>query len=544
MDELIRCRTVAEFIQSHRSPMLFYRRSSCQHLLHALGVLALVIGIWLGLPAAAWAAPSASSPEVAVGPEQVSIQPYLERTRDRVTRHELANGIKFLILQRDVAPVVSFVTYADVGSVDEPVGQTGVAHFLEHLAFKGTQRIGTRDYAQEQGYFERLDAVFARLKDTTDAEEQATLAAEFARLQAEAASFVEQNKYGQIVETAGGTGLNATTSADSTEYFYSFPANKLELWMSLESERFLEPVFREFYKEKQVILEERRLRTDNSPIGAMVEKFLETAFTASPYGRPIIGYVEDLENIERQDVMRFFDRYYAPSNLTMAVVGDVDPQDVIRLAELYFGRYPARPAAPPAQADEPPQEAPREFTLALPTEPWYLEGYHRPSGTHPDSVIYDLIERILSDGRTSRLYRQLVETQQVALSAQGASSFPGDKYDNMMLFFALSAPDRSLDEVAAALQAELERLKTEPVSAEELDRVKTQARSQRLRSLKSNQGMANLLAEYEVKTGDWQNLFFELDEIAAVAPADIQRVARETFEPNNRTVGRLVSAGE
>ena len=527
--------------------MFFCRHSSRQCLRHGLGVLALVLGIWLGLPAAiSLAAPAASSPGTTEieRSEQVSIQPYLEQTRDRVTRHELANGIKFLILQRDVAPVVSFVTYADVGSVDEPVGQTGVAHFLEHLAFKGTQRIGTRDYPQEQGYFERLDAIFTRLKETTDAEERAALEAEFARLQAEAAGFVEQNEYGQIVETAGGTGLNATTSADSTEYFYSFPANKLELWMSLESERFLEPVFREFYKEKQVILEERRLRTDNSPIGAMVEQFLETAFTASPYGRPIIGYAEDLENIERQDVERFFDRYYAPSNLTMAVVGDVDPQEVIRLAEVYFGRYPARPAAPPAQAEEPPQEAPREFTLALPTEPWYLEGYHRPSGTHPDSVVYDLIERILSNGRTSRLFRQLVETQQVALSAQGVSGFPGDKYDNLMLFFALSAPDRSLDEVAAALQAELERLKAEPVSATELERVKTQARAQRLRSLKSNQGMANLLAEYEVKTGDWQNLFFELDAIAAVTPADIQRVARETFQPNNRTIGRLVSTGE
>lgn len=501
-----------------------------------VGISLLATAIWLTSPAPAVALVERN--------EQVSIQPYLEGARERITRHELANGIKFLILQRDTAPVVSFVTYADVGSVDEPEGQTGVAHFLEHLAFKGTQRIGTRNYAREQTYFARLDEIFARLKVTQDPAERAALQAEFDRLQAEAASFVKQNEYGQIVETAGGAGLNAATSADATIYFYSFPANKLELWMSLESERFLEPVFREFYKEKQVILEERRLRTDNSPVGQMVERFLETAFTASPYGRPIIGYVEDLQNLERQDVERFFDRHYAPSNLTMAVVGDVDPQEVIRLAEIYFGRYPTRPAAPPTQANEPPQTAPREFALELPSQPIYLEGYHRPSGTHPDSAAYELLEDILSNGRTSRLYRQLVETQQVALSAQGFGGFPGDKYANLMVFFAPSAPDRSLDEVAAALRGELERLQAEPVSTEELARVKTQARAGRLRALKSNQGMANLLAEYEVKTGDWQNLFTELDAIAAVTPADIQRVARTTFRPENRTVGRLVSATE
>ncbi len=507
-----------------------------RYLLAWIGAVGLALALWVASPAPAVALVETS--------DQVSIQPYLESTRDRITRHELANGIKFLILQRDTAPVVSFVTYADVGSVDEPVGQTGVAHFLEHLAFKGTQRIGTRDYESERAYFARLDALFARLKATQDPAERAALQAEFERLQAEAAELVEQNEYGQIVETAGGTGLNAATGADSTIYFYSFPANKLELWMSLESERFLEPVFREFYEEKQVILEERRLRTDNSPIGTMVERFLETAFTTSPYGRPIIGYVEDLANLERQDVERFFERYYVPSNLTMAVVGDVDPQAVIRLAETYFGRYPARPDAPETIADEPAQSAEREFTLSLPSQPIYLEGYHRPSGTHPDSAAYDLLANILSNGRTSRLYRQLVETQQVALQAQGFGGFPGDKYDNLMVFFALSAPDRTLDEVADALRVELERLKAEPVSAEELDRVKTQARAGRLRSLKSNQGMANLLAEYEVKTGDWQNLFAELDKIAAVTPADIQRVARATFRSENRTVGRLVPATE
>ena len=211
-----------------------------------------------------------------------SIQPYLNRVIKQVHEFRLDNGMKFIVLENHEAPVVSFVTYADVGGVDEPDGKTGVAHFLEHLAFKGTDKIGTKQYSVEKKYLARLDQLFAKIqqaKEQGDQEKLVKLTKEFARVEAVANNFVKQNEYGQIVETAGGVGLNAVTATDYTSYFYSFPSNKLELWMSLESERFLDPVFREFYKEKQVILEERRLRTDNSPIGKMIEVFLDTAFT-------------------------------------------------------------------------------------------------------------------------------------------------------------------------------------------------------------------------------------------------------------------------
>jgi predicted Zn-dependent peptidase len=473
-----------------------------------------------------------------------SIQPYLDGVIQRITEFRLDNGIKFIVLKRDKAPVVSFVTYADVGGVDEPKGKTGVAHFLEHLAFKGTTRIGTKDYQAEKPLLDKLDQLSEQIQAAKKAGKQAEVAqlqAEFSQIEAEAAGLVKQNELGQIVEQSGGVGLNATTSADATVYFYSFPANKLELWMSLESERFLDPVFREFYKEKDVILEERRLRTDNSPIGKMIEVFLDTAFQEHPYRRPVIGYDEDIRNLTREDVQQFFETYYAPSQLTMAVVGDLDPAKVQELAQVYFGRYKERPVAPGVKAVEPPQKQTRDVTLQLPSQPWYLEGYHRPGVNHPDDVIYGIIGRLLSDGRTSRLYKSLVEQKQVALSAQGLSGFPGDKYPNLMLFYALSAPGRTVDEVATALRTEIERLKTEPVSAQELDRVKTQSRAELLRSLDSNMGMARSLVEYEVKTGDWRNLFKELEQIAAITPADIQRVAKATFTSENRTIGRLLT---
>lgn len=472
-----------------------------------------------------------------------SIQPYLDRVIQRVTEFRLENGLKFIVLERHQAPVVSFYTYADVGGANEPNGQTGVAHFLEHLAFKGTTRVGTQDYKAEKPLLDRLDQLAEQIQAAKAAKKPAEvtrLQAEFNKVEAEAAKYVKQNELGQIVEQAGGVGLNAATSTDSTVYFYSFPSNKLELWMSLESERFLDPVFREFYKEKEVILEERRLRTDNSPIGQMIEAFLDAAFKVHPYKRPVIGYDQDIRNLTREDVQKFFDTHYVPSKLTIAVVGDVNPAEVKRLAQVYFGRYKARPATQEQLPTEPKQTEAQDVTLRLQSQPWYLEGYHRPAMNHPDHAIYELIGRLLSDGRTSRLYKSLVEEQQVALNAEGFSGFPGDKYPNLMLFYALTAPGHTVDEVAASLSKEIERLKTEPVAALDLDRVKTQARADLLRSLDSNMGMAMSLVDYEVKTGSWRNLFKQLEAIATVTPAEIQRVAKETFQPQNRTIGRIL----
>ena len=474
-------------------------------------------------------------------PAARSIQPYLDRVIERVTTFRLENGMKFIVLERHQAPVVSFLTYANVGGADEPDGKTGVAHFLEHLAFKGTTQIGTKDYGSEKPLLERLDELDRQIRAAKRQKAEVDrLRTEFARVESEATRLVRQNEMGRIVEQAGGVGLNANTSTDATRYFYSFPSNKLELWMSLESERFLEPVLREFYKEKEVILEERRLRTDNSPIGQMVEAFLDTAFKVHPYRRPVIGYNQDIRNLTREDIQKFFATHYTPNNLTIAIVGDVNPNEVKRLAKTYFGRFQPKPLPPPATVAEPVQNETRTVSLQLESQPWYLEGYHRPALNHPDHAIYEMMGSILSQGRTSRLYKSLVEKQRVALMAQGFSGFPGNKFPNLLLFYAMTAPGHNVDEVARSLRAEIDRLKTEPVSTQELDRVKTQARAGLLRSLDSNMGMAQLLLEYEVKTGSWRNLFRELDRISAVTAADIQRVAQKTFTPENRTIGKLL----
>ena len=472
------------------------------------------------------------------------LKPYLERISKQVTEFKLSNGMEFIVLENHQSPVVSFVTYANVGGVDEPDEETGVAHFLEHLAFKGTQTIGTIDYQAERPLLDQLNQVFDQLKESQKAKNTAEakrLQQEFQEVQKAAQKYVKVNEFGQIVEKAGGEELNAQTSADATIYFYSFPSNKLELWMSLESDRFLQPVFREFFKEKEVILEERRLRTENSPIGQLLEAFLEKAFTIHPYKRPVIGYTKDLKVVTPGNVKDFFQLYYPPNNLTVAIVGDVDPVQVKRLAQKYFSRFKAKTAPPGVKIVEPKQTETRQVNLTLQSQPWYLEGYHVPSVADPDNAVYDVIASILSDGRTSRLYTSLVQDKRLAIVAEGGNGFPGNRYPNLMIFYALTTPGTSLETVEGALEQELENLKKEVVSAEELNRAKTTLIANVFNTLESNIGMARELADYQAKTGSWKNLFTQLVAIEKVTPADVQRVAQATFTPENRTVGRIKS---
>lgn len=476
-----------------------------------------------------------------------SLEPYLERLRGQVTEFQLDNGMTFIVLERHEAPVVSFVTYANVGGVDEPVGKTGVAHFLEHLAFKGTPEIGTTDYAKEAVLLDQLDDLFDQIKAAEQAEDSARviqLRAEFDQVQAEATQYVRQNELGQVIEREGGVGLNAATSADATTYFYSLPSNKLELWMSLESDRFLNPVFREFHEEKNVILEERRMRLENDPVSQLFEALKSAAFEVHPYGQPLIGETEDIKGLTRRDVQEFFDAYYGPDNLICAVVGDVDPAEVKTLAQTYFGRegWSSNLNNRKPIPTEPVQRGEKVVELTRQTQPWYMEAYHIPGSGDPKAIPYSILGDILSSGRTSRLYQNLVEEQQVALGAQGFTGYPGDKYPNLMVFYALVAPGHSIDEVQASLHEQLERLKQTPVTEAELARVKTRLKASVLRSLTSNQGMGKVLVEYKATTGQWQTLFRDLEAIGNLTPQDIQQAAQAAFRSDNRTVGRLFSA--
>ncbi|MBF2099349.1 MAG: insulinase family protein [Gloeomargaritaceae cyanobacterium C42_A2020_066] len=464
-----------------------------------------------------------------------------ERLSPQVSTFQLRNGLRVVVMERHQAPVVSLITYAQVGSVDEPPGQTGIAHVLEHLAFKGTSRIGTRNASQERALLAELDRIAAQLGHTPLGAKRSQLEQHRQDLQAAAGRLVEDNAFSQILRQAGAVGLNATTSADATRYVVSLPAHKLELWFSLESERFLDPVFRQLEPELEVIREEQRLRVENNPSGRLVEAFLETALPDSPYGRPVIGYPQDFMALDRGQIRQFFQNHYGPGNLVVAIVGDVNPQQVRRLAEVYFGRYRPRPMAATAPPRLSSQTAPRRVVICAPAQPQVLIGYPRPAATDPDEPVYQVISGLLTSSRTSRLYRQLVVEQGLALGVNTSSSFPGERYPNLFVLSGRPAGGHSPEELVAAIEAELARLRQEPVRPAELAKVKRQAQVSVLSTLNDNTTLASLLAESTALTGTWQTLINQVSALEAVTPADVQRVAQALFRPEAQTVAILAT---
>lgn len=467
-----------------------------------------------------------------------------------LTEFTLDNGLKFLVLERHDAPVVTCFTHVDVGSVDEVKGITGLAHIFEHMAFKGTSTIGVKDHKDEAKVLTRIDETFQTLRreiervDDADPNRVAELRQELKQLQQEAQKFLVHDEFEETLKREGGTNLNAGTSSDYTVYFVNLPENKLELWMLMESERFRDPVLREFYLEKDVVMEERRLRTETQPIGQLIEDFLSTAYKAHPYGEPVIGHMSDLQAISRSQAEAFFREYYVPSSMTVAVVGDVDPDRVRQLARKYFGRLARRPDPRPVVTVEPPQEGERSVTVEDPSQPFVLVGYHKPGINHPDDAVFDAITDIVGMGRTSRLYETLVKERRIAVAASGFQGLPGVKYPSLFLFYSVPARGHTSEENLEAIYAQIERLKNEPVTQEELDKAKTRARAGLIRQLDSNEGLAQQLAFYEAVTGDWRNLFQQLDRIDAVTADDIQRVAKTYFTTKNRTVGVIQTTAE
>lgn len=461
----------------------------------------------------------------------------------RMKEFTLDNGLKFLVLERHEAPVISFHTYADVGAVDEVKGITGLAHLFEHMAFKGTKTVGTKDYEAEATAMAKIDELFLAMKTERRKGEQADkvrleqLQNQFKEAQEETQEYLVHDEYEEAFSREGSSGFNAYTGQDATQYIVSLPSNKIELWMSMESDRFGNPVLREFYKEKDVVMEERRLGTESQPIGRLLEEFLAIAYKAHPYGEPIVGHMSDLETLTRSEAEAFFKKHYLPSNLTVAIVGDVNPQEVREVARRYFNRIPSGPKPDPVETVEPPQLGQRRVTVQDPAQPFVLIGYHKPSINHPDNAVFDAITEIVGIGRTSRLYKSLVKEKKIAVAASGFPGMPGNKYPSLFLFYAVPARGRTNQECEEAIYAEIDKLKNEPVLPEELAKAKTRSRAGLIRQLASNSGLASLLTFYEVITGDWRNLFKQLDDIDRVTAEDIQRVAKKYFTTKNQTVG-------
>jgi predicted Zn-dependent peptidase len=474
----------------------------------------------------------------------------LKAFEKRVTEFTLPNGLHFVVLERHDAPVVSFHTYVNAGSVDDPKGKTGLAHMFEHIAFKGTDTIGTTNWPAEKAALAQIERAYDQLDaerfkvGKPDPKKLEALQAAVDKAIEKADSYVVPNLYPQIIEENGGVGMNAETQEDSTEYFYNFPANRVELWFYLESARFLHPVTREFYKERSVVREERRMRTESSPDGKLFEQMLSTAMMAHPYREPTVGWGSDIDNLRAADAEAFFAKYYVPSNITIAIVGDVQPARMKALAAEYFGRLPKHPSPAPIVTVEPKQEGPRRVEVASPAQPVELLAYHRPDQQSPDDPVFDVIADILSGGRTSIIYKDIVRDKRLSLDAGATATMPGGKYPNLFFFYLVPSQGHTAEENEKELDTVIDNFKGTLVDDVTLARTKTKTRAGLIRQLDSNSGLAQLLASFQANYGDWRKLFTSIDDIDKVTAADVQRVAREYLTPDNRTIALTYKAAE
>ncbi|MCB4756756.1 MAG: insulinase family protein [Elusimicrobia bacterium] len=473
----------------------------------------------------------------------------LQEFPSRVKKVTLKNGLRVLMVERPASPTVSFAMFIRTGALDDKPGKSGIAHMFEHMLFKGTKTVGTKDSARESVVLDAMDNVQMDMQREKDKGEKAdrpklrALEEKWATLESEHQELLVPEEFWKIYERAGAEDFNAGTGHDFTTYTVSLPKNEVTLWMAMESDRLKNPVLREFYKERDVVLEERRLRIDNDPSGKLSEGFLAAAFMIHPYRKPIIGWASEVARLTRSDAERFFKNHYDVSRLVVGIVGGFDTTEMETQLRQYFGPIPSAPSNEEAFVPpEPVQEGEKRIVVQYDAQPRLMIGFHRPDMLHPDSPALDVAADILSSGRTSRLVRNVVEKKRVAVSAWASSSYPGDRDPNLFVMGGDPRTPHTTGDVETALYAELERLKKDGPSSWELEKVKNNLEANLIRSLSSNSGLASQLAYYEAVAGDWTILLDLFERIRAVTAADVKRVVGTYLKPSNRTVATLVQA--
>jgi predicted Zn-dependent peptidase len=412
---------------------------------------------------------------------------------DRVVTHQLPNGLRVRLLAERSLPTVSWYTFFQVGSRNERLGLTGISHLFEHMMFNGAARYGPKE-------FDRL------------------------------------------LESRGGTS-NAYTSNDVTAYYEDFASEALETVLDLESDRMrsLAVTPETLEQERQVVLEERRLRTDNSVFGLMEEQLEALVFLAHPYRWPVIGWSEDIERIGREDCLDYFRTYYAPNNAVIYGVGDLDPDATLRLVERWYGDIPSGPPPPPVAQGEPPQRGERRAAVRFPAQPAVLAGWRGPEARHADTPALDLLQAALAIGESSRLRRRLVEEEELAVSVHASWGWRIDP--GVFLLFAELAPGARRERAEEVLWEEIARVAARGVSAAELKRAQRLLRSAVLHELATHNGVAHALGQAEALLGDWREAGRSLAQYAAVTPRDVREVARRWLDPGRRCVVVLEPGG-
>ncbi|MFQ5766401.1 MAG: M16 family metallopeptidase [Acidobacteriota bacterium] len=472
-----------------------------------------------------------------------------------VDTFKLENGMTFLLVRKPEMSTVSAAWVAHVGSSNERPGITGISHLFEHMMFKGTRTVGTTDIdrdlqiIQEQETLQdqirrilvtqRRRARLGEIDDPFDPDvrpdDLIDLEHRFEKLVEEQRSIMKKDEFDKIYTEAGGSGMNAFTTQDMTGYFITVPANKTELWFWMESDRLLHPVFREFYSERDVVYEERRLRTESSPTGEFDELFEAMFWESHPYSWPVVGWPSDLEVITKRQADDYFRLYYSPGNITAILVGNLDPQEVRTLARRYFGRGEAseRPI-PDVVTLEMPQRAEKRMNAQCDCQDQIRIAYHTVAFRHRDSYALDVLAGLLN-GRTGRLYKSMVLGDQIASSA--SASQDSRKWGGMFEFQAEAKGQSTPDQLEKAWFAQLKKIVDEPIPAKEMEKVKNGISADAYRRLQNPFFLMLQLMFYD-GNGDWRYINYNSQRTLSVTADDVKRVARTYLTRERRAVGQ------
>lgn len=470
----------------------------------------------------------------------------LENLEKQVREFTLLNGMRFLVVERHQAPVFSFQTVVGSGAANDGLGTTGLAHMMEHMAFKGTAIVGTTSYPAEAKRLQVEEETWSellaeRLKGArADSAKLRALEASFGEAQEASRKFVVSNGFTATLEKAGAQNVNAFTADDITAYQYSLPSNQLELWELMEGGRMAYPVFREFYKERDVVYEERRMRTESSPIGGLVEEFIHAAFVAHPYGFGGIGHPSDLRTFSRTQAEEFYRVHYVGKNMTVAVVGDVTPLEVERLAQRYFKDVSNGPLPMPITTVEPRQTAERRVLIESAAQPIVLVGWHIPAASDPQYAAFKALANLLGGGDYARLTKSLVKEQKIATQVSAFTGFPGEMYPNLLGLLIIPASGQDPVKVEQAVYAALDEVQNrKPLLADELNGYKVRVKAEKISAVSTNAGLAAELSQAQALYGDWREFFREQERVQSLTPADLMAAMKQALIRSNRTVGLI-----
>lgn len=498
-----------------------------------IGVVLIALLLALPVAAAVPLTPPAESPPAS------STLPQLD-----VKEITLDNGLRIFVIERSASPTFAALYQFGVGGTSDPKGRSGIAHLLEHMMFKGTANIGILDPEKEQGLMRRLSELWHELHleldrrddpfQTSDEEKIRRLEQEIEQVSAEQKKLVVKNEYDELMTRAGSVSMNASTNNDVTRYYIQLPANRLEFWFQMESDRLLNPVFREFYSERDVVYEERRLRTENTAAGRSSEALQTLMFTAHPYGVPVVGWPRDLQRLIREDAEDYFTTYYSPSNCIMAIAGDVSAAEIERLAKKYFGPWKRQQLPRLPVTREPSQQGERRRVVEFDAEPDLRMAWLTVPEGHPDQPALDVLSLILGGLWSSRFDETIVQKERLA--SRAGTGHPTMKYAGY--FSASGSPrgEHTTAELEAAIEREIKRVQTDGVTAEELERAKVAYESGRVQNLKSNLGQAFRVANAVFFSGGVDYLAEQEARLNAVTAEQVRDVAVRYLTPRRKNV--------